>query len=112
MIAAPHPYERIRQRLLEYFDIAMSRGPAEYEAVVIALGFEGRGGPLVGHHPVVIGLLRIFGAVVVFGHMREDSQRLLLAGFDQLHAGMVFPRAERILLFFRRVIVLLIDERS
>src|SRR5206468_6781615 len=34
----------------------------------------------------------------------------LLAVFNELHAGMVFPRAERVLGFLCRVVVLLIDE--
>jgi hypothetical protein len=59
---------------------------AEYETVVIAFSFEGRGGPLVGHHLVMIGFLGIFGAKVVLGYVRED------ADFFRVDEAKVGPR--------------------
>ena len=75
MVTAAHPKECVRQRLLEHFGITVPRCTTEYETAVIALGFEGRGRALIGHHPVVIGFFRIFGAEVVLGYVREDAQR-------------------------------------
>src|SRR5439155_10414291 len=110
VVAAPNPHERIRQCLLENAAVAVARGQAKYEAVVVTLGFESSRGAFAGHHPVVMGLLRIVRAKIVFGNMREDAQRFLLAAFNELHAGVVFPRAKRIFGFLRRVVILLIDE--
>src|SRR4051812_20804512 len=93
VIAAPHPDECISQRLVEYLLIAMPRRFAKHEAIIVPLGLQRRGRPLVGHHPIVISLLRILGSIVVLRDMREDSERLLLAVLDQLHAGVIFPRA-------------------
>ena len=42
--------------------------------------------------------------------MREDAQGLLFALLDELHAGVVLPRAERILGLLRCVVVLLVHE--
>ena len=37
VVAAPHPHERVRECLLENAAVAVARGEAEYEAVVVAL---------------------------------------------------------------------------
>src|SRR5439155_20037950 len=96
--------------LLKNTAVAVARSKAEYEAVIVTFGLKGSRGALAGHHPVVMGFLRIFRAKIVFGHMGEDAQRLLLTVFNELHAGMVFPRAKLIFGFLRRVVILLIDE--
>src|SRR5438876_8210065 len=51
-----------------------------------------------------------FWAIIVLGHVSENSQRLFLTCFNELHAGVVFPRAQRIFGFLGRVVILLIDE--
>src|SRR5256885_17218250 len=96
VVAAPDPHQRVRQSLLENFAVAMPRIEAENETVIVTLGFKGGRRALAGHHPVVLGSFRIVFAQVVFGHVREDAQRFLPAGFNQFHSGMVFPRAERV----------------
>src|SRR5262245_32705002 len=83
VVATPHPHECIRQRLLEHLGIAVSRGPAKYVTVVVASGFEGCRGALVGHYPVVIGFLRIFSPQIILRNMRKDAERFLLAIFNQ-----------------------------
>src|SRR5947208_4091917 len=110
VVAAPDPHERIRQCLLENAALAVARGKAKYEAVVVTLGLERCRGAFAGHHPVVMGFLRFFRAKIVFGHMGEDAQWLLLAVFNELHAGVVFPRAQRVFGFLCRVVILLINE--
>src|SRR5881396_3253220 len=90
VVAAPHPHERIRECLLENAAVTVARGKAKDESVVVTLGLERGRRAFAGHHPVVMGLLRIFRAKVVFGDVREDAQRFLLAVFNELHAGMVF----------------------
>src|SRR5882724_1257115 len=87
-VPAPHPNQRVRQRLLEHLPIAVLRRSAEDVTVVVALGFQGRGSPFVGHHPIVIGFLWIVRPNIVLRDVREDPQRLLLAGFDQFLTGM------------------------
>ena len=57
-----------------------------------------------------MGFLGIVFAKIVFGHVREDAQWFLLAGFNQFHPGMILPRAERVFGFLRCVVVLLINE--
>ena len=52
-VTLPGPDERVGQRLFEDLAIAVPRCPAEYVTVVVAFCLEGRGGPLVGHHPIV-----------------------------------------------------------
>jgi hypothetical protein len=44
--------------------------------------------------------------------MSEDAQWFDFAGLDQLHPGVVFPRAERVFGLLGRVVILLIDERA
>src|SRR2546422_1178951 len=44
MIAAPNPYECVRQRLFENATVAVARGEAEYEAVIVTLRFQCIGG--------------------------------------------------------------------
>src|SRR5262245_17701829 len=112
IIATPHPYQRVCKRLLEHFSITMICGAAEHVTEVITLGFQRSGRSLIGHDPVVICLLRIFGAKVILRYMQEDAQWLLVTVFNKFHTGMVFPCTERVTGFFRRVIVLLIDERT
>src|SRR5258706_13674796 len=110
MVAAPGPDERVGQSLVKDAAIAMAGSEGENESVVVTLCFERRRGSLAGHHPVVMSVLRIVRAIIVFGDVGEDAQRLFLTVFDQLHAGVIFPRAERIFDFLGRVVVLLIDE--
>src|SRR5256885_11795806 len=110
VVAAPQPHERIRQCLLENTAVAVARSKAEYEAVGVTLCLECSRGALAGHHPVMMGFLRVFRAKIVFGHMGEDAQRLLLTVFNELHAGVVFPRAQRAFGFLCRVVIMLIDE--
>jgi len=86
MVAAPAPYECVGQCLLENAAVAMAGGEAEDEALVVTFRFERRRRPLSSHNPVVIGLLRIFCAKIILRDVREDSQRLFFALFDQLHA--------------------------
>src|SRR5947208_8906692 len=81
VVAAPHPHERVRQCLLENAAVAVACGEAEYEALVVTLGFECSRGAFTRHHPVVMGSL----AKIVFGHMSEDAQRLFLTVFNELH---------------------------
>src|SRR5438874_1004693 len=83
-VAAPDPHERIRQCLLEDAAVTVARGQAEDEAVVVALGFERGRGAFARHHPIVMGFLRIFRAKIVFGHVGEDAQWLLLTIFNEL----------------------------
>src|SRR5881296_2627376 len=78
VVAAPHPHERIRQCLLENAAVAVAGGEGKYEAVVVTPGFECSRGAFAGHHPIVMGFLRIVRAKIVFGNMREDAQRFLL----------------------------------
>ena len=73
LVASPHPNERIGKGLFEDLAITVLCRPTEYETVVIALSFEGRGRALVGHHPVVISFFRIFGAVVVLTMLAAHS---------------------------------------
>ena len=91
VVAAPRPHKRIRECLLENAAVAVTRGKAEYEAVVVTFGLERSRGAFAGHHPVVMGFLRVFRAKIVFGHVGEDARRLLLTGFNELHARMIFP---------------------
>src|SRR5207253_7992140 len=93
VVAAPDPDERIRQCLLENAAVAVARAKAKYEALIVTFRLERRCGPFTRHHPVVMGFLRIFRAQIVFGHVREDAQWLLLTAFNELHAGMIFPCA-------------------
>jgi hypothetical protein len=86
---------------------------AEDVAIVVPLGLKRVGGALVGHHPVVIGLFGIVGAQL----SRSATCVKIRSGFFSLVsisfiAGVVLPGTERILRFFGRVVVLLIDERS
>src|SRR5262245_23597529 len=69
LIAAPEPDEGVGQGLLENAAIAVTRGQAEDEAMVVTFGLERRGRTFAGHHPVVMGLLGIFGTQIVFGNM-------------------------------------------
>src|SRR6267143_2922931 len=87
MVAAPDPDECIRQRLLKNAPVAVTRRKGENESVVVTLCLERSRSALAGHYPVVMGFLQIFRSNIVFGHVREDAQRFLLAVFDQLHAG-------------------------
>src|SRR5438874_10918953 len=89
VVAAPHPHERIRQCLLEDAAVAVARGKAKYEAVVVTLGLKCSHRAFAGHYPVVMGFLGIFRAIIVFGHMAKDTQWLLLALFNELHAGVI-----------------------
>src|SRR5438094_532581 len=78
VVAAPGPHQRIRQCLLEDATVAVAGAEAEYEAVVVALGLECGVCAFAGHHPVVMGFFRIFWAKILFGHMGENAQWLLL----------------------------------
>jgi len=51
VVAAPYPNERIRQCLLENAAVAVSRGNAKYESVVVTPGLECSRRALAGHHP-------------------------------------------------------------
>src|SRR5947207_12995337 len=75
VVAAPHPHERVRECLLENAAVAVARGQAEYEAVVVTLGLERGRRAFGGHNPVVMGFLGIFRAKVVYGMVREDAER-------------------------------------
>src|SRR5262245_1700838 len=105
-VAAPGPDQGVGQGLFEDAPVAVVGGAAEDKAMVISLGFERRRGALAGHHPVMMRLLRVLGANIILGHMGKDPQRLLLAGFDQLHARVVLPRPQRIAGFLRGIVIL------
>src|ERR1700730_10166975 len=111
-VASPHPDQGVRQRLLKDPAFAVLRRLAEDKTVVVALRLQRRGGALVGHHPVVVGVFRVVGAKVILGNVGEDAQRFLLAVLDQFHRGMVVPRAERKLRPFWSVVRLLRHERA
>src|SRR3954462_15064453 len=110
MVTAPNPNERIRQGLLKDAAITVTRGEAEDEAVGVTLRREGSLGAFAGHHPVVVRFFGIIRSIIIFGNVRENTKRLLLAVLDQLHARMIFPGAERIFGFLGSVVILLINE--
>jgi hypothetical protein len=83
--------------------------------------YAGRQGPpladnlrraLAGHHPIVMGFLWVIRAEVVFGYVCEDAQGFRLAGFEELHARVIFPGPERILARLQRILVLSGNERA
>src|SRR4051812_40020708 len=86
LIPAPNPNECICQRLLENPAIAVAGPEAENESVVVTFGRECRFRPLSRHDPVVMGVLRIIWAQILFRHMCENSQRLLVTVFNELHS--------------------------
>src|ERR1700709_1608673 len=90
----------------------MPRGLGKYEAVVVALCLERRRRTLVGHYPIVVPAFRSAGTIVVLGYLKENAERLLVSVLDQLHFGVVLPRAERIHLRLRLRIVLLLHQRA
>ncbi len=69
---------------------------AENKSIITPLGLKRIGRRSVGHDPVVEGFFGIFGSQIEFGNVGENSERFLLSGFEQLHAGVIFPCAQRV----------------
>jgi len=112
LVALPHPNQGVGERCVEDRLVAVIRGAAEHVPVIVALSGQLLGGAFVRHDPVVIRILGVFVAEVVLGDVRKDAQRFLFAVADQVHAAVIFPRAERIFGFVGCVVVLLVDECS
>src|SRR5258708_26010086 len=110
MVAAPDPDECIGQGLLENAAVTMASAEAEHETLGVTFGFQSRRRALASHDPIVMSFLRIFWAQVVFRDVSEDPQRLPLAILNQFHVRMIFPGAQRIFRYLRRVLVLLSDK--
>src|SRR5215471_12265080 len=83
---------------------------AKNEPVVITFGLECFCRAPAGHHPIVMSFFRVIRPKIVFGDVRENSQWLLLTVLEQLHSGVVFPRAKGILLRLWTIFVLLSNE--
>ena len=62
----------------------MTRRLAEDKSLMIPFCFQCGCGALAGHDPIVVRVLRVFGAQIIFRDVRENPQGLWLAGLDQL----------------------------